>query len=192
MELKVGLQNAIVVAHPDDETLWAGGLPVRFRDKQWNVIVCSIPRIDPQRVGRLKAACDFLHAAYTYLPITETAPGEKLNGLETLDLSTFDCIFTHNSAGEYGHSHHKHVHERVLEVGEGKPIYTFGFRNGKAQGKYLLQLEAPEVERKLRALKCYNTQSPTDKKPKWEALLDLYCKEKGLPFAYETYDLVGD
>lgn len=186
-EILVGDRNLVVVAHPDDETLWAAGLPLRFADREWTVIACSIPRIDPVRADRFHAACRTLGVASRVLPEIETEPGQKLNGLEALDLSPFDCIVTHNSQGEYGHSHHRHVHKFVKSRINGQKLITFGYRES-GQGEISFELTDEELYMKLRALRCYDHISPTDGKPKWEALIDVYYVGKGISAAVETYD----
>ena len=53
------MKRAIVVAHPDDEVLWAGGLPLRFPG-DWTVVCCSTPAKDPVRAEHFFDACDVL------------------------------------------------------------------------------------------------------------------------------------
>src|SRR5687767_15907439 len=107
----VGNNNVIVVAHPDDETLWASSLPIKHRDKRWTIICCSVPRHDSIRAYKFFDACEVLGATPRLVPATESPPDKALSHLDVIDLSKFDCIVTHNELGEYGHLHHQNVHE---------------------------------------------------------------------------------
>ena len=189
--IQVGENNVICVAHCDDETLWCAGLPLRYPDREWTVIACSIPRHDPIRAEKFHQACEVLGVKGIVLETVETGPGEKLNGLEAVDLSPFDCIITHNAAGEYGHSHHKHVHEFVKErwllSSKFQQLITFGYRKN-GLGAISLELSSRELFTKQEALMCYNHVSPLDGRPKWEALTDVYYTGMGISPSVETYD----
>ena len=164
--------GALVVAHPDDETMWAGGLLARHGEK-FTVICCSIPRSDPVRAYKFFAACDVFGARAILLPFTEAAPDEMLHGLGLLDLAAFDCVVTHNSVGEYGHPQHRTLSRFIRERWADK-TFTFGWRP-EGHGSIVLHLTADEQARRLAALKCYDHVSPNDNgKPKWQALLERY------------------
>jgi LmbE family N-acetylglucosaminyl deacetylase len=186
--INVGLNNVILTAHPDDEVLWCGGLPLAFADRMWTVICCSIPRVDEIRRKKFVVACERLGITQTtVLPFTETNPNEPLSGLDTLDLKPFDTIVTHNKWGEYGHAHHKSVNAHVIKHWKSKSVITFGYRD-KGEGKEKLELSEEQFKRKMFALRAYDHVSPTDRKPKWEALEEVYYRGKGINPAIETYD----
>jgi hypothetical protein len=175
------MRSAIVVAHPDDETIWAGGYPLRYRG-DWTVLCCSVPRIDPVRAIKFFDACAVLGVCGDVLPFTESPPTQALGHLDRLDLSGFDLILTHNAEGEYGHVHHKSVHQHVVRNATCK-ILTFGYGKGSIR----IDLTPDETARKLAALSCYDHTSPTDGKPKWRALLDRYRIDPTV----ETYNDTG-
>lgn len=163
---------AVVVAHCDDESLWAGGLLSRFGER-CTVIACSIPRSDPVRAWKFFAACDVFGAKARLLPFTETDAARPLNSLEALDLDAFDCIVTHGAAGEYGHQQHRSLSAFVRGRWPDK-TWGFGWRPD-GRGALALYATRDEQERRLAALKCYDHVSPHDGgKPKWKALLDCY------------------
>ncbi len=185
--MNVGENNVIVVAHPDDEILWAGGLPIRYCQYDWTIICCSIPQKDPIRAEKFFNVCEELDVVGIRLPHTETAPWENLKGVEQIDLSCFDCIFTHNSEGEYGHRHHCHVHDVIVERWwPKKQLVTFGMRGQEAKGKERIELDENELKIKLSAFKRYNYPSPYDGLPQWEHLLKVH---KYIDLAVETYDV---
>jgi len=119
---------AVVVAHPDDEVLWFGGLLVlayyNTRVKI-DVICCSIPEIEPERAMKFQESCIQLGCSYKLLPFVEVRGGH-LVGLEHLYLSRYDVVFTHNAKGEYGHKHHIDVHEAVMRKFDG-PVFVSGY-----------------------------------------------------------------
>jgi hypothetical protein len=173
--------GVIVVAHCDDETLWCGGLMARHLFR-WTVISCSIPRTDPIRAYKFFEACESLGAKARLLPFVEAEPHMKLGNLDRLDLSEFDVIVTHNRAGEYGHRHHVDVHEHI--TGHW-PERTWCIGYGINRHDVAIDLTAGEQLRKREALRCYDHVSPTDGKPKWEALIERYGKQFDL--SVETY-----
>ena len=176
--MKIGNNVAVVVAHPDDETLWAGGLLARYNN--WDILCCSTPRRDPERVeGFVNAVSLLKHFSYCSLQV-ESPANKELTHLNELDLEPYDTIFTHNAQGEYGHVHHKQVHRYVLANATGK-VYSFGFGKGKIQ----IVLTSEEAELKRKALECYSNKSSSDMGlPKWQALLNRY----DIDFLVETYN----
>ena len=180
----------LVVAHPDDETLWAGGLLVRTAPKiAWTVFCCSIPRRDPVRAFCCKRACAVLGVACEQLVQIESSPSEPLpylhDALSRWNWSRFDVIVTHGPEGEYGHVHHRqlsqwcttHVPERTATLGYGA-----------GRGATVLTLTRDEQAKKLEALQCYDQHLPYDGQmmPKWEALRMRYGRQ--FDFATERYD----
>lgn len=154
--LTVGMRVGIVVAHPDDETLWAGGL-IAALDKPV-VFACSIPVRDPIRADRFFDACRVLGAEARILPHVETT-GEILPHLFTYTnrLHEFDCIVTHNELGEYGHIHHKQVSGWVTQEARC-PVMFFGYGIACEHSK----LNEYLLSRKREALHCYDHYSPSD------------------------------
>jgi LmbE family N-acetylglucosaminyl deacetylase len=155
----------MIVAHPDDETLWGGGYILRHPG-DWTVQCCSVPVTDPVRAVKFLAACKSLGAAGRVHPAQDRYE-VPLGGLDGLDLD-FDLIVTHGPAGEYGHPHHVQVSQYVRAHARC-PVVTFG-------GDEELWLTTEERARKVAALKCYDHVLPYEgvPMPKWEALLIRY------------------
>lgn len=165
-------KGAVVVAHPDDETLWAGGFIAKHPGV--TVICYTVPRRDPERSLLFFEACRSLGAFPILVPIQEPAANEELTHCDVLQLSQYDWILTHNKNGEYGHQHHKDVHQHVMKS-TSCPVFVFGYNFESGRGAIVLDLDNGIWERKLTALQCYDHQSPSDGgKPKWRALMDVY------------------
>jgi LmbE family N-acetylglucosaminyl deacetylase len=168
-----------IFAHPDDESLWCGGLLSGELD--WTVVCCTIPVKDPIRADKFFAACRSLNVDARLVSFLEN--GGRMP-LDKIDTTGFDVILTHGRAGEYGHPQHTEVHAYVASRFPERARYI-GYRRG-GSGRFVYPLNEWQRARKLAALKCYDHVSPTDGKPKWEALLERYGKDFDL--WCETYD----
>ncbi len=155
-------RTAVVVAHPDDETLWATGMIAAGVD----VICCTVPRKDPPRAIEFFEAVRTLGGFPILIPFIEPLYDEDIEHLDMLDLRRYETVITHNQRGEYGHRHHMNVHEHVLQSNVPN-VWTFGYGKGTRVREGLRG-------RKLAALRAYEGQSPADTEPKWRALLNRY------------------
>jgi len=147
MNSKIRKTIAIVVAHPDDETLWAGGTILEHPLNDW-FIVCLCRASDKDRAKRFKNALIVLKAK-GIMGDLDDGPNqhpldEKLVENEILRLlpdTHFDLILTHDSAGEYTkHLRHEEVNKAVITLWHdkkinAKEIWTFAYEDGNK--KYL-------------------------------------------------------
>jgi LmbE family N-acetylglucosaminyl deacetylase len=185
-------RRAVVVAHPDDETLWCGGLMIRYPG-DWTVICCSTPKRDPIRAQKFHAACIELGAAKSTIYWRTETRNEPLLDLDAAigDLSRFDLVVTHNKEGEYGHPHHKQVHQYVTV--RRPDALTIGYGGEGSRVRRVIELADSEWEQKLRALKSYDHLMSWGGRfiPTWQALLTEYGtpgKYHGFNLRRETYD----
>jgi LmbE family N-acetylglucosaminyl deacetylase len=110
---------ALIVAHPDDETLWAGGLMLLHPDAQWTVL--SLTRAsDSDRAPKFYKVMKE-YAAKGIMADMDDGPEQqplKIRDIEKaimdhLPSNIFDVIITHNLWGEYT----KHLrHEEVAKA----------------------------------------------------------------------------
>ena len=159
------MRYVIVVAHPDDETIWAGGLAARLK---CHIIACSIPKRDPIRMTKFYDAVKALGCTGEVLPVSENPPHPL--DLSLLDLSEYDHIITHNEKGEYGHPMHIQVHNHICENYPDKRRSYFGYGHVGDD----IRLTGDEILDKIAALKCYDHDNGIDGKPKWVALIERY------------------
>lgn len=144
----------VIVAHPDDETIWAGGMILK--NSQWDWTIISLCRKnDSDRMPKFLGVCNFYKANAIIsdlddeklepLPIKEIIEKIKL----LLPKNKYDYIFTHGENGEYGHLRHKEVHRAVKKMIEKKDLecektYYFSYEKGKNSTPGIPDLKIPE------------------------------------------------
>ncbi|HUS72575.1 MAG TPA: PIG-L family deacetylase [Sedimentisphaerales bacterium] len=138
---------AVIVAHPDDETLWVGGTILMQPESEWTVItLCR--KSDPDRAPRFFKALKGLHATGVMGDLDDGPEQTPLDTrkvqvaiLELLPSDSFDMIFTHGLRGEYTrHRRHEETAKAVKALWENgglfaKDLWMFAYEDGG--GKYL-------------------------------------------------------
>ncbi|CAL1519725.1 PIG-L family deacetylase [Chitinophaga sp. MM2321] len=133
----------IIVAHPDDETLWAGGTILSHPD--WHCFVISLCRAnDPDRAPRFFNALGTLGATGVIADLDDGPEQLPLSGMEVAALilqllpdTPADLIITHNPSGEYTrHRRHEEVSEAVISLWYSGGIttdelWTFAYHDGQ-------------------------------------------------------------
>lgn len=112
----------LVVTHPDDETIFAGGLILSSHETKWT-IVCVHPQ-DQQRKKEFLSACNFLESEssssiYPVLFDPLLNPNGQINAEWLIDglkhyRTSYDFVLTHNREGEYGNENHRLVQRCVI------------------------------------------------------------------------------
>jgi LmbE family N-acetylglucosaminyl deacetylase len=151
---------AIIVAHPDDETLWAGGTILNHPD--WNCFILSLCRAsDTNRAPRFYNALKILRADGIMADLDDGPQQKPLDTtivadtiLEWLPPSAYDLIITHNPNGEYTrHLRHEEVSKAVIRLWSSekisaKELWTFAYEDGEK--KYLPKpIEKAAIYQKL-------------------------------------------
>src|SRR5690554_5968831 len=117
------MNAAIIVAHPDDEIIWCGGLILQRPQWQWTVL--SLTRADdPVRRPRFESVCSQLGAQGLISNLDDSPtlaaidPAKDIGGriLDFLGARRWGIILTHGPAGEYGHLRHIQVHREVGRI----------------------------------------------------------------------------
>jgi LmbE family N-acetylglucosaminyl deacetylase len=133
---------AVVVAHPDDETLWAGGLILMHPEVKWTVAtICR--KSDPDRAPRFLNALKSLNATGSMADLDDGPEQKPLNNAEVqeavaglLPSDKFDLIVTHSASGEYTrHLRHEETAKAVLALWKehrlhAGQLWTFAYQDG--------------------------------------------------------------
>ena len=138
---------AVIVAHPDDETLWAGGTILSH--PSWNCFIISLCRgNDEERASRFYQALKVLKADGIMGNLDDGPDQNPLDEEEVertiLDLlpeKHYNLIISHNPNGEYTrHLRHEEVSRAVINLWNNSKIKadelrTFAYEDGHK--KYL-------------------------------------------------------
>ena len=122
---------AVIVAHPDDETLWAGGMILSHPGYNW--FVASLCRKkDPDRSAKFykamqsygaKGVLADLDDGPEQVPLTVWEVQQVI--LQLLPALAFDLLLTHAPDGEYTrHRRHEEVSQAVMDLWQAGAIST--------------------------------------------------------------------
>ncbi len=145
MEPEKSKTVAVIVAHPDDETLWAGGTILNHPLWNW-FIVCMCRSSDAERAIKFSKAVQLLHSGGIMGDLDDGPLQKSLDEIEVervimelLPLKHYDIIITHNLSGEYTrHLRHEEVSKAVIRLWlAGKivtdELWTFAYEDGNKE-----------------------------------------------------------
>jgi LmbE family N-acetylglucosaminyl deacetylase len=133
---------AVVVAHPDDETLWTGGTLLMHPESKWTVVtLCR--KSDPDRAPRFFRAIEKLNATGAMGDLDDGPEQRPLTSrevqheiLQNLPPDRFDLIITHGLNGEYTrHLRHEETAQAVMALWKSErllagQIWRFAYEDG--------------------------------------------------------------
>ncbi|MEO0294141.1 MAG: PIG-L family deacetylase [candidate division WOR-3 bacterium] len=137
---------ALIVAHPDDEILWAGGFILSHSEANWEV-ACLCRKDDLDRSKKFFKALKELHAEGQIGSLNDEPSQPPIGTKEVeetilmlLTKREYDLVITHSPKGEYTrHLRHEETGWAVLSLIEKeflrvKELWMFAYEDGG--GKY--------------------------------------------------------
>ena len=138
---------AVVVAHPDDETLWAGGLLLLH--PEWEVVIATLCRgSDPDRAPKFQRVAERLGAVGRKAdledgPEQRPLPAGEVEGtvMGLVGDTAYDLLLTHGPRGEYTrHLRHEETSRAVASLWQqgrlrAARLWQFAYEDGG--GAYL-------------------------------------------------------
>lgn len=130
-------KKLMIVAHPDDETLWGGA---HLLEDDY-LVVCITCGNNKKRVKEFQKVLKITNDQYVMLGYPDKILGVRSNWKQEknmiyndlkkiMELKEWDLIVTHNQKGEYGHEHHISTNKIVTNIYNSynvkSPLYFFG------------------------------------------------------------------
>lgn len=144
---------AVIVAHPDDETLWAGGTILIHPSWKWFILSLT-RKSDAERANKFyrvlkeygaKGIMGDLDDGPEQIPLEEKKLEEKI--LQLLPSLHYDLVISHDPGGEYTkHLRHEETGKAVITLWDSgqlstKELWTFAYEDG---GKKYLPKAIPQ------------------------------------------------
>lgn len=152
------MRHLLVLAHPDDETLFFGGLILSRPTESWDLICVTDGNGEGRKLQRsqeLQAASkalgihkihqwDFLDDPHQRLQIDEIVKRMK-------NFGDYDEYWTHGPIGEYGHHHHQDISYAVHRYAnqEKRIVNSLAYN---ASSQFQVQLNQQQFEKKFSIL----------------------------------------
>ncbi|MCX6750144.1 MAG: PIG-L family deacetylase [Candidatus Pacearchaeota archaeon] len=163
----------VIVAHPDDETIWMGGTLLKSKDNKTILSLCR--KNDKDRAPKFRKVCRLLKAK-THISDLNDAEEGYYKDISAQDIikrilkiaknKKYDFLYTHGENGEYRHIRHMEIHKAVNEMLQkkllsAKEVFFFSYLRGENEkfcninpnADKLIRLEKPYFKMKKKLIK---------------------------------------
>lgn len=154
----------LVVAHPDDESIFFAGLLMNERSRPWKVICVTDGNADQMgntRANQFKEACRLLKVKCEHWDFEDKFE-KRLNIKDLVErlrsLEKPEVVYTHGILGEYGHPHHQDVSYAVHEAFNKKVTVWSPAYNRFPQKKFVLSKKQYNIKTKI-ITKIYHSET---------------------------------
>jgi len=170
------VNKLMIVAHPDDETLWGGGELINDN----YLVICLTCGTNEIREKEFKEVMKKTGDDYIMLGYPDKTHGKRndwhkhekniiVDLKEIIECKIWNNITTHNPDGEYGHNQHKLINQYVTNLVEDKnKLIYFGHYYSKdkiVQVKdELIKLDDSVMDYKRELISVYKSQGFLDDK----------------------------
>ncbi|MEG1351144.1 MAG: PIG-L family deacetylase [Bacilli bacterium] len=167
------VDNIMIVAHPDDETLWGGAHLLNDH----YLVICITCGSNLERVSEFKKVMKYSNSEYLMLNYPDKTFNKRNNWSKIKDNINNDLtkillkkewkmIVTHNIDGEYGHIHHKMTNKIVTDIvnkHELDNLYYFHqyYSKLEAVNNDSPKISVNDYKKKREMLKLYQSQKKT-------------------------------
>lgn len=153
----------MVVAHPDDETIFGGGF---LQNNPGTHVLCMTNRFDTVRQLEFRRAMKLFECSFTMFEFYDDAnvdlPHAQMKSRIQSVIHFPAYVVTHAADGEYGHRHHINVHNAIRSL--TNQFYVFG------RGE---RLPEHQIDKKKEVLAVYASQVTA-----FPSLMDFIENEK--------------
>lgn len=174
--------NLMIVAHPDDESIWGG---YHLMNQNY-LVVCVTCGSDKNREEEFEKAMEMTNSKYIALNFPDLTNGKKDDWKEEYSViknslsriigkKKWNTIVTHNPDGEYGHIHHKKISQIVTKLTDKNTLYYF---NDYYSYDETDRLDYSNYKEKKELLKVYKSQTAIIRNHKSAAM-----HEKFIPYS---------
>lgn len=159
--LKSGKRALVLVAHPDDETIWMGGTILTNKQVEWTCFsLCRLS--DNDRRPKFRRVCRFLNARSMMadfddegrVGLSESIGLIKSLVKKRLQGRAYDYIFTHGLNGDYGHERHIGLSKAVKALQaegffKGARVFYFSYKKNNRNRTTMAPSLSAEIRKKL-------------------------------------------
>lgn len=166
------VKNLMIVAHPDDETIW-GGDHLLSEDYLVVCVTCGTNEIRDKEIRKVLniSEDELIKLGYPDIVDDRVSDWEGYKEDISFELTTiitmkeYEKIVTHNPQGEYGHKHHKMLNKMVTNITNRErlteQLYYFAKYYEKNNTNYsdAKKHRVQNYDKKMQMINVYKSQS---------------------------------